>query len=358
VTRFAPHLRRVYWESTASCNLRCIHCRRLDVLDKPSPEELTTAQAKSLIDEIATFGRTVFIFSGGEPLVRPDLFELAAYAREKGLPIALSTNGTLVTPELAQKIKDTGIYYASVSLDGATAETHDLFRGTGAFDKTIKGMDEMLARGIKVQINFTVTKMNVKDVPAVYELARAHKAIALYLFLLVPVGCGVEIAESQMLSKEEVEEWLRWVVQKDTQGPLPLKAICAPQYFRVEHEANGNSETPIATDRKGCLAGLHMCFVSHKGEVFPCGYLPIVAGNVKDTPFSKIWTESKALDNLRDSGLLTGRCGGCGYKDVCGGCRARGYFAYGDVLAEEPYCVYDPPSDVIPAVVGGDPSSS
>ena len=166
------HLKRVYWESTAGCNLRCIHCRRLDVLDKPDPDELSTAQAKALIDEVATFGRPVFIFSGGEPLVRRDLFELADYARVKGLPIALATNGTLVDAAMAKRIKDAGIYYASVSLDGSQADTHDLFRGKGAYEKTLQGMRYMQEAGIKVQVNFTVTKINVRQVPDVYALTR------------------------------------------------------------------------------------------------------------------------------------------------------------------------------------------
>jgi radical SAM protein with 4Fe4S-binding SPASM domain len=342
VTQHIAHLKRVYWESTAGCNLRCIHCRRLDVLDKPDPDELTTAQAKKLIDEVATFGRPVFIFSGGEPLVRHDLFELAAYAKEKGLPIALATNGTLVDAAMARRIKDVGIYYASVSLDGSQASTHDTFRGPGAFEKTLQGMRYMQEAGIKVQVNYTVAKMNVHEVPKIYELTRERKAIALYLFLLVPVGCGVKIADDQMLSSAEVETWLQWVAKKDQEGPLPLKAICAPQYFRVEHEILGKTDEEIPSDRKGCLAGLHMCFVSHKGDVTPCGYLPLPAGNIRKQSFRDIWENSALFRNLRDSSLLSGRCGSCDFKDVCGGCRARGFYAYGHVQAEEPYCVTEP----------------
>jgi radical SAM protein with 4Fe4S-binding SPASM domain len=342
MTQWAPHLKRVYWESTAGCNLRCIHCRRLDVLDKPDPNELTTSEAKGMIDELATFGRPVLIFSGGEPLVRHDIFEVADYARGKGLPIALATNGTLVDAPMAKRIKEAGIYYASVSLDGSQAATHDKFRGAGAFEKTITGMRLMQEAGIKVQVNFTVTKMNVDQVPEVYALCRAHKAIALYLFLLVPVGCGVEIADSQMLSTREVEDYLKWVALKDKEGPLPLKAICAPQYFRVEHEVLGQAAPEIPSDRKGCLAGLHMCFVTHKGDVYPCGYLPLSAGNIRSKSFRDIWNNSKLFTSLRDSSLLSGRCGACDYKDVCGGCRARGFYAYGHVLAEEPFCDYVP----------------
>lgn len=321
------------------------------MLDEPSPEELTTAEALAFIDELPTFGRPVLIFSGGEPLVRKDLFALTERARSYHLPIALSTNGTLVDPPLAHRLKDAGIYYASVSLDGARPETHDQFRGPGAFIKTLRGLVSMRDAGIKVQINFTVTRKNVSEVADMYELARSERAIALYLFLLVPVGCGVEIAQSQMLSAPEVEEWLAWVARKDHEGPLPIKAICAPQYFRVEYQMNGNGNGMPPSDRKGCLAGIHMCFVSHKGEVFPCGYLPIAAGRLRERSFQDIWNHSPLFQNLRDSSLLQGRCGACDFRDVCGGCRARGFYAHGDLLAEEPYCVYTPPP-VIPAKAG------
>jgi len=291
---------------------------------------------------VASFGRPVFIFSGGEPLVRHDIFELAAYAKEKGLPIALATNGTLVDAAMAKRIKDVGIYYASVSLDGSQAVTHDMFRGDGAFEKTLEGMRYMQEAGIKVQVNYTVTKMNVQEVPKIYDLTRERKAIALYLFLLVPVGCGVQIAQDQMLTAAEVEEWLTWVAKKDREGPLPLKAICAPHYFRVEHETLGGEDAEIASDRKGCLAGLHMCFITHKGDVYPCGYLPLSAGNLRRQTLRDIWDNSELFRSLRDSSLLKGRCGACDFKDVCGGCRARGLYAHGDVLAEEPFCVYEP----------------
>jgi AdoMet-dependent heme synthase len=343
MTVWKPNLRRVYWETTASCNLRCIHCRRLDVLDTPSTEELTTSEAKSLIADLQAMGRPVLIFSGGEPLYRSDLFDLVAYAKESGLPVALSTNGTLVDAPMARRIKEAGIYYASISLDGANPVTHDAFRGQGAFEKTLRGMKLMRDAGLKVQVNFTVTRSNVGEMEDMYELARRERAAALFLFLLVPVGCGVQIADSQMLSATEVEAWLKWVQQKDVNGSLPLKAICAPHIYRLAHEAMSDAtDHAIETDRKGCLAGLHMCFISHKGDVYPCGYLPTSAGNIRREAFRDIWERSPVFGSLRDPDLLEGRCGVCDFKRVCGGCRARAFFAHGNVLAEEPYCVYEP----------------
>jgi radical SAM protein with 4Fe4S-binding SPASM domain len=322
-------------------------------LDKPSHDDLTTGEAKSLIDELFSMGRPVLIFSGGEPLYRGDLLELAGYAKTKGLPIALSTNGTLVDADIAKRLKAAGIYYASISLDGGCAETHDGFRGEGNFAKALEGFEHLCDAGIKVQVNFTVTRVNVQELPAVYDLAMAHGAIALYLFLLVPVGCGVQIAKDQMLSPREVEDWLRWVCEWDRKGQLPLKAICAPHIFRMEEQyfeppSHGQPEVV----RKGCLAGIHMCFISHKGEVFPCGYLPLAAGNIRERGLRQVWDGSPLFGVLRDPDLLTGRCGACEFSKVCGGCRARAFFAYGDVLAEEPYCAYTPPR-LDPAVAAG-----
>lgn len=337
-------LRRVYWETTAGCNLRCIHCRRLDVLAKGDPDELTTEEGFRLIDELAAMGRPVLIFSGGEPLFRRDLFKLAERARERGLPIALATNGTLVGDAMARKLKAAGFYYASISLDGATPEVHDAFRGAGNFKRALEGLAAMRSAGMQVQVNFTVTKRNVHEVEAMHRLVREAGGTALYLFLLVPVGCGVQIAGSDMLSSSEVESWLRWVEKADRPGSLPVKAICAPHYFRIKHEAGPDPEAEPEEERKGCLAGIHMCFISHKGDVTPCGYLPTPAGNVRKDSFKAVWEGSEMFRSLRDPGRLEGRCGACAFKNVCGGCRARAFYAYNDLLGEEPFCAYEPAS--------------
>lgn len=336
-------LRRVYWETTAGCNLRCIHCRRTDVLTKGSPEELDTPQAKELVDQLARMGRPVLILSGGEPVFRRDIFEIAAYARDRGLPLGLATNGTLIHPRRARALKESGIYYASVSFDGARPSTHDAFRGKGAFVKAMNGFLALKEAGIQVQVNFTVTRRNIGEVEDVYRMAASFGAVALYLFLLVPVGCGVRIAESDMLGAEEVDAWLRWVLDRHTGGGMPVRAICAPHYFRLESERTGPRRPRSPEEaRAGCLAGIHMCFISHKGDVYPCGYLPISCGNVTRRPLREIWETSPLLSELRDPRLLGGRCGRCPHKLVCGGCRARAFYAHSDFQAEEPYCSYQP----------------
>ena len=336
----SPALRRVYWETTAACNLRCIHCRRIDVLNQVSPDQLNTQDAMDMIDDIAAMGRPVLILSGGEPLYRTDIYQIASYAHRKGLPVALSTNGTLVSERIAKNIKDAGIYYASISLDGAVPQTHDKFRGAGSFDKAVRGFGFMKDLGIKVQINFTVTKQNVDELPQMYDLARSMGAHALYLFLLVPVGCGIQIAESQMLSAGEVEDWLKWVHEKSKDRSMELRPICAPQYYRIAEESDPSK-------RAGCLAGINICFISHKGDVYPCGYLPVSAGNVRESKLSRIWAGSATFGQLRDFDLLEGKCGVCSHKVVCGGCRARGFSEQGSILAEEPFCLHEPQTDFI-----------
>ena len=210
--------------------------------------------------------------------------------------------------------------------------------------RAIAGFGRLKDAGIKVQINFTVTKQNVKELPRMYDLAGLLEAHALYLFLLVPVGCGVQIAESQMLSPQEIEEWLKWVYVKSKESSMELRPICAPQYYRIVEEMEALERGPKQGKprRLGCLAGINICFISHKGDVYPCGYLPLSSGNVKEERLSNLWSRSQYFHQMRDENLLTGKCGACNFKTSCGGCRARGYYMEGSILAEEPYCLYEP----------------
>jgi len=357
---FLPRL--IFWETTAGCNLRCIHCRRIDVADKLVPEDLTTAESKQLIDQIVAFCNPILILSGGEPLIRPDIFEIAEYGVARGLRVALATNGTLIDEPIAQRIVDVGIRRVAVSLDGATAETHDTFRTLpGSFAQALEGIDHLRRQGMSVQINTTVARHNVDELPQILELALSLGADALHIFLLVPVGCGVEIADEQMISPRQYEEVLNWFYDKDQEGLLELKATCAPHYFRIvrQRTAAEKRQAPPSQKRrqvvgaaassdlyamtKGCLAGTGVCFISHKGEVFPCGYLPLSAGNVRQQPLQEIWEGAKIFNELRDPELLQGKCGRCQFKRVCGGCRARAYALSGNYLDEEPFCVYEPP---------------
>ncbi|MBU2591227.1 MAG: radical SAM protein [Nitrospinae bacterium] len=343
--KFIPRL--VFWEITKGCNLRCLHCRAVPE-ETLSKEEFSTEEAYKLIDEIVAFSNPILVLSGGEPLYRKDIFDIARYAISKGLRVSLATNGTLVDEEMAKRIADTGFARVSVSFDGAIAATHDKFRGIeGSFDKAISAMKFMRNAGVSTQINTTVAKHNYLELPQMIDLALELGVAALHTFLLVPVGCGVEIAEDQMLEAEKYEEVLNWFYDQSKKVDIDLKATCAPHYFRVLATRNradkqSKSKEGLSAMTKGCLAGTGVCFVSNKGDIYPCGYLPLTAGNVRVTPFQKIWEESKLFEDLRNPELLTGKCGICNFKYICSGCRARAYAATGDFLSEEPFCHYEP----------------
>ena len=387
--------RLVFWEVTKGCNLRCIHCRA-SATELSSPTDLSTRTALGIIDQIAEAANPILVLSGGEPLYRLDIFQLARYATDKGLRVALATNGTLVTKHVARMIVDAGVKRVSISLDGADALTHDSFRGIpGAFDAALYGLRNLKSLGMSVQINMTIARHNARQLPQVLELAKSLGADALHTFLLVPVGCGVDIAAEQMVAPEEYEEMLNWFYDQSLEGGIELKATCAPHYFRVvrqrrvaerraaESVAKTASPAELALDAatigptemaipgatgillkpqttghtnghpggypsdmnamtKGCLAGTGVCFISHEGEVYPCGYLPVIAGDLRKQRFAEIWQNSAVFNELRDTGNLKGKCGCCEFRNLCMGCRARAFAASGDYLDEEPFCVYQP----------------
>jgi radical SAM protein with 4Fe4S-binding SPASM domain len=340
--------RLVFWEATAGCNLECRHCRRLEVARALSRRDLTTEQAKRhLIDGLAAVGAPVLVCSGGEPLLRPDLFELAGYARGVGLPVALATNGTLIDAPLAERIVASDFERVAISLDGAEAATHDQFRQQrGAFDAAVRGLRLLRARGMGVQVNSTVTRHNVQQLPALYEFVASLGAEAWHVFMFVPVGCGLEIPAEQQLLAEQYERVLGWLAERALERRLFVRATCAPQYYRILAQRREFQQflhgSKFATLTKGCLAGTGIGFISHTGEVFPCGYLPLSAGNITQAPFAELWRNAPLLSALRDPARLGGKCGACEFRRLCSGCRARAYAATGDHLAEEPCCAYAP----------------
>jgi AdoMet-dependent heme synthase len=399
--------RLIFWELTKGCNLRCIHCRA-SATELSSPNDLSTGAAKAIMDQIAEVSSPILVLSGGEPLFRSDIFDLARYGTEKGFRVALATNGTLVTKQVARQIVESGVKRVAISLDGADAATHDAFRGIpGAFDAAITGFRNLKDLGMSVQINTTIARHNAHQLPLVLDLAKWIGADALHTFLLVPVGCGVDIAAEQMVPPEEYERMLNWFYDQSLTGGIELKATCAPHYFRVVrqrraaegrsaaaaraahdvmHQAHGGSEVIPANANshrigptemtmpgstgielkahgvgqpvghpgahpsdmnamtKGCLAGTAVCFISHRGEVYPCGYLPALAGDLKKQRFADIWENSFVFNQLRDVNNLNGKCGCCEFRNVCMGCRARAFAATGNYLDEEPFCVYQPGS--------------
>ena len=342
----APRI--VAWEITRSCNLACAHCRAAAQCE-PYSGELSLAECKRVVDDIASITDPILILTGGEPLMRPDIWDIIDYAREKGLHPVIGTNGTLVDDECARRIAEHGIPRVSVSLDFPTAEGQDAFRGKdGAFDETLEGMRNLRAHGVGVQVNTTITKMNNHLVQDMHDLALAEGAEAFHPFLLVPTGRGEDLVDVE-LTPEEYEEVLTWAYHCQKASPLHFKPTDAPQYYRIIRQLcarEGRAVTPetygMEAMTRGCLGGITFAFISHVGDVQPCGYFDMQLGNVLETPFSEIWTNSPVFTDLRDYSRLKGKCGACEYKRVCGGCRARALAATGDYLAEEPYCAYIP----------------
>ncbi len=380
---FSPRL--VFWEVTKGCNLRCIHCRAT-ATQLSAPTDLPTQAGMEIIDQIAAFANPILVLSGGEPLFRNDIFQLARHATDRGLRVALATNGTMVTRNVAHDITEAGVRRVSISLDGADATTHDAFRGIpGSFAASVQGLRNLRALGMSVQINMTIAKHNAHQLPLVLDLAKELGADALHTFLLVPVGCGVDIAADQMVAPQEYERMLHWFYDRSLEGGIELKATCAPHYFRVARQrralqhpsaraaevhqqagTNGIGATemmmpgstgieiknsmqrpsahPVGMNAmtKGCLAGTGVCFISHEGEVYPCGYLPVIAGDLRKQSFAEIWRDAPVFRELRKTDNLEGKCGCCEFRNVCMGCRARAYAATGNYLSEEPFCIYQP----------------
>ncbi|MDI6800261.1 MAG: heme b synthase [Actinomycetota bacterium] len=339
--------RMIAWEITGVCNLKCAHCRA-SASDKCEGKELSTEECFVLIDDIASFARPIIIMTGGEPLMRGDIFEIIAYAKEQGLRVVMAPNGTLITSEMAERIAQAGVPRISVSIDSSDPRIHDEFRGVkGAFADALKGIENAKLAGVEFQINTTITKRNLSELEEILKLAESLGAVAHHIFLLVPTGRGKDL-EGEEITPEEYEEVLNWFYAKKDKTPLELKATCAPHFARIIDQHGGCEEKApsghpgLSSRNQGCLGGRSFCFISRLGQVQPCGYLDIDCGNVRDKSFKEIWENSEVFVDLRNPAKLKGKCAACAWRVSCGGCRARAYAKTGDYLTEEPYCVYVP----------------
>jgi heme b synthase len=338
------------WEVTQRCNLRCVHCRCSS--DMASSEgDFNAEEGKKLLREIADFSKPVVVLSGGEPLLRTDIFDLASYGTSLGLRMCMATNGTLISDEICHKMRESDIKMVSLSLDGSSAAIHDDFRQCpGAFEGVIRAAETLRKNGQKFLINSSFTKRNQADIPEVFRLAKRLGATAWYMFMIVPTGRGEEIL-NELISGEDYEEILDWHYrQEKAEDEILMRPTCAPHYYRIvpqKARAEGVSferrSLSFSTGGgKGCIAAQSICLIDCFGNVKPCSYFPRVAGNVKETPFREIWEKSELFNELRDFGSYKGKCGDCEYLNVCGGCRARADAVYGDYMAEEPFCSYVP----------------
>ncbi|MEW5693306.1 MAG: radical SAM protein [Candidatus Hydrogenedentota bacterium] len=329
-------LRVIFLETTNLCNLNCIHCRRIN---KNNNQQLNFKEIKRLIDDISLQYSPLFVLSGGEPLMRKDIFEIIEYSATTGLATALASNGTLIDQQIANKIKVSKLKRVSISLDGSNEEIHNYLRNEkDSYKKAISGIRSLIKEGVEVQVNCTVSRHNKDDLTNLFELCIKERVIALHFFLFVPVSCGLELKEKDQLNKYEYESILEQIYILDKQNKIEIRATCAPQYYRLLVQQG----EPIKKVTKGCLAGYSVCFIASDGNVYPCGYLPISAGNIRKSSFSEIWENGEIFKILRDENNLKGKCGICEFKYICSGCRARAYSLYGDFLAEEPLCLYNP----------------
>ncbi len=320
----------VSWNTTRACNLKCPHCYR-DAGEK-APRELDFAEAQELLRQLREAGFRVLVFSGGEPLLRPDLLALVREARTLGLRPVLGTNGTLITRAVARSLKEAGVEAVGISIDSLCQERHDAFRGVpGAWKAAVAGLENCRAAGISVQVHTTVFPWNRAEVLEITRFAASLGARGHHVFFFVPTGRG---REEEALGPEETEELLGELVRAQERFPLELKPTCAPQFLRHARQLRVKTRY-----RRGCLAGISYCVVGPEGDVYPCPYLDLKVGNVRAAPFSAIWRESPVLRALRAQ-RYSGYCGACAYRRVCGGCRARAFAATGDYLAGDPSCSY------------------
>lgn len=320
------------WNTTNDCNLYCAHCYRES--GEKAKGELDTKEAKKLIDEIKKADFHIMIFSGGEPLMREDIFELIAYAKEVGLRPVLGTNGTLITREVARKLKEAGLMAAGISLDSLDKTRHNELRGDKeAWDLAVSGMENCKAEGLAFQIHTTVMDWNEGEVTDLMDFAVQIGARAHHIFFLIPTGRGEDIKE-MALDRVSYENVLKRIMTKAKEVPIEVKPTCAPQFIRVASEVG-----KVQRFSKGCLAGLTYCIISPKGDVQPCAYMKMEIGNVRDKAFDEIWANSEVFKTLRTMDY-EGQCGVCGFGKSCGGCRARAaYYHKGNYMSADPLCI-------------------
>lgn len=348
--KFVPLV--ISWNVTLRCNLKCAHCY-INAENSKKPDELSNDAAKMLIHQITEVSRPLLILSGGEPLLRDDIFEIIRYGKERGLRIGMGSNGMLIDDKVAMKLKDAGMWTVAISLDSSVPERHDEFRGVkGCWERAVNAIKALKKVGIEVQINCTVTQENYDEIEKIMELAEDLGVDNFHLFFLVPIGRGTNVKD---ITPKMYEEMINRTLSKTKKFKLNVKPSCAPQFMRVAKDQEINMSRWV----RGCMAGLYYCRIYPSGEVTPCPYMPISLGNIRERSFKEIWFNSKVFQDLRDLGKLKGKCGLCEHQEICGGCRARAYGVTtehmdfcgalhepkvneGDYLAEDPWCIYKP----------------
>ncbi len=314
------------------------------------PAELTTAEGYRLLDEIRSFGDPLMVFTGGDPLKRPDIFDLLRYSSSLGLRTTVTPSATpLLTTEAVERIRDCGVARMAISLDGPDAATHDAFRGVaGSFERSIAALEHARRIGLETQVNSTVTRTSRRDLGRIAELVGAVGARLWSVFFLVTTG---RAAETDDLTAEEYEEVFAFLYERSKSAPFDIKTTEAQHYRRYvaqrrKAEAGPADQRPempsVIARQKGINDGRGLVFISHTGDVYPSGFLPVSSGNIRDTPLTELYRRSDLFVTLRDTDALAGKCGACEYRRLCGGSRSRAYALTGDYLESDPRCVYEP----------------
>jgi len=342
----------VSWNVTLKCNLRCAHCY-INAKETKLPEELSTDGAKMLIHQIIEVSRPLLILSGGEPLLREDIYEIIRYGADRGLRMGMGSNGMLIDDEVTRDLEDAGMETVAISLDSSMPERHDEFRGVkGCWEHAVNAIKALKKSRIQVQVNCTVTPQNYDEIDDIMSLAEDLGVENFHLFFLVPTGRGTDVED---ITPRMYEDMITSTLAKTAKYKLNVKPSCAPQFMRVAKEKGVDMSRWV----RGCMAGLYYCRIYPSGEVTPCPYMPLNLGNIRERSFKDIWFNSEVFKALRDFDQLKGKCGICEYRDVCGGCRARAYGvttslmdfcgalhepteSRGDYLAEDPWCIYQP----------------
>jgi AdoMet-dependent heme synthase len=346
----------IAWEVTRACAYACVHCRA-DAMHTPDPKELNTVEALRLIDRLAEFGSPILVFTGGDPMMRKDLYQLITYATQKGLRCSLTPTATaLPTMARLEKVRDAGIRRIALSLDAPRPEIHDSFRQVpGSWQRTMEILRRAQSIGLSVQVNTTVAKHNVDILDEMIPFLQEVGAVQWSLFFLVPTG---RAQASNMISAEEHERVFNWLYDLSKNAPFDIKSTAAPMYRRVAIErkrAEQGGIRPVTfqgagfqyadgLDRptRGVNDGNGFLFISHVGDIQPSGFLPLTAGNVRSDDVIDVYRHSKLFTDLRTPDKIKGRCGVCEYRDVCGGQRGRAYGITGDYLESDPACIYIP----------------
>jgi radical SAM protein with 4Fe4S-binding SPASM domain len=337
--RYSAGPRRVYWELTRACGLACLHCRA-EAQKMRTADELETEEAFALLRSLSAAKPTpVVVLTGGDPLERPDFFEIMKYAKELGLHVDVAPSVTpKLTPEAVQRLAQEGVGAMSLSLDGSDAERHDGLRGIpGVFERTLVAAHLIADAKIPLQVNTLVTAHTLGDMPAIHQVVSTMHAKRWSLFFLVTTGRGSLLPQ---IEPEQAEEFFDWLIEMGPKSPFVIATTEAPQYRRYLIEKRGGDDQRVPG--AGMRDGNGIMFISCKGEVMPSGFLPLSAGNVRQTDALEIYRNSDLFTKLRETSHFSGRCGACDYKDVCGGSRGRAYAATGDPLGEDPLCRYEP----------------